>query len=59
MRAEEAAPGEGWQGLSLAPVVPYQWRRVPIDTEALAETQAETQPQTEIPESLESLISNQ
>ncbi|MBC52284.1 MAG: hypothetical protein CMQ34_00450 [Gammaproteobacteria bacterium] len=59
LRADDAAPGEGWHGLSLAPVEPYQWRRMPLDLDALAETQADAQAQPEIPESLESLISDQ
>ena len=59
LQAEDAAPGEGWQGLTLAPVVPYQWRRVPLDMDAIAETRADAQSQTEIPPSLEALTSNQ
>ncbi|HDZ09343.1 type II secretion system protein [Pseudohongiella sp.] len=58
-RAPDAAPEQGWQGLSLAAVEPYQWRRVPLDVDAIAETQQEAQGAPEIPESLGSLISDQ
>jgi general secretion pathway protein G len=42
VQAADAPAGQGWQGLTLAPVEPYQWRRVPIDIQAIAESN--TQP---------------
>ena len=43
MRAADAPAGQGWQGLTLAPVEPYQWRQAPIDIQAIAESN--TQPE--------------
>lgn len=58
-QSPDAEPGQGWQGLTLSAVEPYQWRRVPLDIDAIAESQQDAQNQPVIPESLGNLVSDQ